>query len=103
VIVPTLVFPPAIPSTAQLTVWFVVPLTVTLYCCVPLIPIDAFAGVIVTVKDVTLRVVVALKALLFQEAWIVVDPTPAPVASPTEVIEAIPLGVEVHATEVVTS
>jgi hypothetical protein len=78
------------------------PVTVALNCCVPLIAIDALDGTIVTEGNKTLMAVVAVR-LVPHIASMVVDPAPAPTASPLLPIVATPVAEEVQVTELVMS
>jgi hypothetical protein len=100
-IVPTLVLPPAIPSTLQLTVWLLLPVIVALNCRVPLSGMEVVTGVISTAGSMTISVVVEVRRFVPHIAAIVVEPAPAPLANPLLAMEATP-AIEVQVTDVVT-
>ena len=77
------------------------PVTVSVNCCVPLIAIDAVAGRMVTDGSKTFTVAVPEKAGPHIASMLLV-PAPAPTASPMLLTVATPVAEELHVTELVT-
>jgi hypothetical protein len=101
-IVPMVEFPPAIPSTLQVTFWLVLPVTVAPNCWVALNAMEALAGVIETVGGETVRFPVAMNWPAFHVASIALEPPATPKARPLLLTVATPGFKELQVTMPVT-